>query len=271
MRPERCRMKSRFVFVFIALSIVALSGQAVSQRPVGNWDVPEDDAISHGGRLYDKWWSELGLPEPTTTHQAYPAAGGKSGADTWRCKECHGWDYRGREGAYRKGSHFTGIKGISAYAGGDPAAVLQILGDANHQYQQVLVPQALEYLAGFVVNGQVEMDKYIDGESGEVIGGDLKRGKALFDKYCARCHDEDGRYQNFSGDPANPEYVGTVARENPWEAWHKIRNGHPGSRMPMGPGMMGRWRHNEAMPPFRSLSIDEQLAILAYARSLPVE
>ena len=27
-----------------------------------------------------------------------------SGSDTWRCKECHGWDYMGVDGAYAGGS-----------------------------------------------------------------------------------------------------------------------------------------------------------------------
>lgn len=258
------------IWVIIGL-LVSVAGYAGSQRPFGNWNVPEDDPLSHGGRLYDKWWAELRLPEPNTTNPAYPDAGVKRGADTWRCKECHGWDYRGRDGAYAKGSHFTGIKGIRGYAGGTPAEVLKILADANHGYDRIVPPQALEYLAGFVVNGQIDMTGYIDNASKLIIGADLNRGKTLFNQNCARCHDEDGRYENFSANPAEPEFVGTVAQNNPWETWHKIRNGHPGSVMPMGHAMRGRWRHNESMPPFRSLTIADQLAILAYARTLPVK
>ncbi len=244
---------------------------ALARPPCGNLPVPADDPLSQGGRLYDKWWAELDLPKPSTTHPAYPAVGKKSGADTWRCKECHGWDYRGREGAYGNGSHFTGIKGIQAFAGGNSSEVLRILNDDNHRYQGVLPPQALQLLADFVTRGQVEMPRYIEAASGNIPTADLRHGRKLYNNNCARCHDEDGRYQNFSGDPADPEYVGTVAQKNPWESWHKIRNGHPGSRMPMGPGMMGRWRHNEAMPPFRSFTLEEQLAILAYARTLPAK
>lgn len=244
---------------------------AGTNRPVGDWDTPQDDPVSHGGRLYDKWWAELNLVEPTTTHPAYPETGQYRGAATWRCKECHGWDYRGEGGAYGDGRHYTGTTGIRGLEGGDPYAVIEILKDKNHQYQQVLPPQALEFLAAFVVEGQVDMNKYIEPESGEVAGADLNQGKRLYNRYCARCHGEDGRFLNFSGDPSAPEYVGTVAKGNPWEAWHKIRNGQPGSYMPMGPGMMGRWRPNEKMPPFRSLSLDEQLAILSYLQRLPVE
>ena len=222
------------------------------------------DDIAEGGRLYDKWWAEYGLAEPATTHPAYPAAGKKSGADTWRCKECHGWDYRGRDGAYAKGSHYTGIKGIRAYAGADPEVVFRILKNRRHQYDRVMLDPALRLLALFVTEGQMDMTAWT---SSSQVKGDAALGDRLFDKNCARCHDGDGRNINFKT-ADDPEYVGTVARENPWELLHKIRNGQPGSRMPMGPGMMGRWRMNEAMPNFRDLSEAEQAAIAAYAQTL---
>lgn len=260
-----------FVYLLTALSFYSVIVMAGTNRPVGDWEAPADDPVSHGGRLYDKWWAELNLAEPRITHPAYPEAGGLHGAATWRCKECHGWDYRGDEGAYSTGRHYTGIKGLRGFDGGDPSIALQVLTDENHQYQKVLPSQALDYLAAFVVRGQVDMQKYIKPKTGEVTGAGPGQGKRLYNRYCARCHGKDGRYQNFSGDPTAPEYVGTVAKENPWEAWHKIRNGQPGSYMPMGPEMMGRWRRNEKMPPFRSLTISEQLAILAYSQTLPVD
>lgn len=260
----------RYLNPLILLCILAFSAHAISQRPYDDYPAPADDPLSQGGRLYDKWWAELNFPEPQSTHPAYPFNGKKRGADTWRCKECHGWDYRGKEGAYSKGSHFTGIKGINAYTSGDTGEVMEILSDDNHHYQKVMPPQALQLLANFVTQGQIEMSRYIEPSSGDIPMADSRLGRKLFNRYCARCHDEDGRYQNFSGDPANPEYIGTVAQKNPWETWHKIRNGHPGSVMQMGHGMMGRWRHNEAMPTFRSFTLEEQLAILAYARTLPV-
>lgn len=264
-------MHRAHIIGLFALAIFAQAGHAGSSPPVDISEVPQDDAVSQGGRLYDKWWAELGLAEPQSTHPAYPPAAGKRGGDTWRCKECHGWDYRGREGAYRKGSHFTGITGVRGYAGGDAEAVLRRLVDETHGYQQVLPPQALQLLATFVVQGQIGMERYIDEDSGEVKAADLRRGRALYNRSCARCHDEDGRYMNFNNSPSSPEYVGTLARSNPWETWHKIRNGHPGARMPMGPAMRGRWRHNESMPPFRSWSVEDQLAVLAYTRTLPPE
>lgn len=71
------------------------------------------DAV-RGGLLYDKWWEINGQAAPPGNHPFYPSIGKQSGADTWRCKECHGWDYRGKGGAYSSptGSHYTGIKGV---------------------------------------------------------------------------------------------------------------------------------------------------------------
>ena len=53
----------------------------------------------------------------------------------------------------------------------------------------------------------------------------------------------------------NPEYVGTVASGNPWEALHKIRFGQPGV------GMVA----------LTVLDLRDLVDILAYAQTLPAE
>ncbi|MFQ5408280.1 MAG: hypothetical protein ACE5FI_07670, partial [Anaerolineales bacterium] len=64
-----------------------------------------------GGLLYDKWWVPLGLDQPEDDHPLWATqdSNTRSGKDTWRCKECHGWDYQGVDGAYGGGSHMTGF------------------------------------------------------------------------------------------------------------------------------------------------------------------
>ena len=47
----------------------------------------------------------------------------------------------------------------------------------------------------------------------------------------ASCHGPDGKAKNF-GDAKEPEYVGTVTVDNPWELIHKVRVGQPGTEMP---------------------------------------
>jgi len=63
--------------------------------------------VSRGGQLYDEWWKVTGAEAPTSSHPVWAtqSTNTRTGEDTWRCKECHGWDYLGAEGAYGSGSH----------------------------------------------------------------------------------------------------------------------------------------------------------------------
>lgn len=236
--------------------------------------------IAEGGRLYDKWWQEYDLAKPSSTHPAYPARGKKIGSTTWRCKECHGWDYRGRVGAYSKGSHFTGIKGIRDYAGKSTSSIVSILKDKNHQYNTVMLDPALELLALFVSKGQVDSADFINNKT-KKANGDMRIGEHVFADMCVRCHGIKGNDINF-GDRKEPEYIGTVASKNPWEAIHKINNGHPGARMShmlMHHNDKVHLRHElgliegfEAMPYMRNkLSDDGIMHLLTYMQTLPEE
>jgi thiosulfate dehydrogenase len=220
----------------------------IPEAPTEDWEV------GFGGRLYDNWFNALDVDEPKTTHPAYPAAGKKKGASTWRCKECHGWDYKGKDGAYAKGSHHTGITGVRSLIGADPAKVSAIVRDSTHGFTAELIPdQALERLALFVTRGQHETEWYIDFMSNRARG-DVAKGERLYQNICAACHGFDGRAINFKNE-SNPEYIGTVATENPWETLHKIRNGQPGA----------------PMPAMRVLPVQDTVDIVAYSQTLPVK
>ena len=72
------------------------------------------------------------LPNPTITHPLWAqrpdkTTNGQQGATTWRCKVCHGWDYKGATGAYAKGSHRTGLGGILAARTQPKAALFQTI------------------------------------------------------------------------------------------------------------------------------------------------
>jgi mono/diheme cytochrome c family protein len=187
--------------------------------------------LAAGGRIYDNWWEALDREEPEGTHPAYPSAGAQEGATTWRCKECHGWDYMGVDGVYRSGSHFTGIPGINGAIGVDEATIASTLRSAPHGYTEEMInEEELARLAAFVSRGQVDMSAYIDLATREIIAGDIDHGRAIFQTVCAACHGFDGRRLDW-GDADGPAYVGTEAVAAPDEVLNKILNAHPGVEM----------------------------------------
>jgi len=210
-------------------------------------------SITRGGRLYDNWQKETDSPPQKSRHMAYPkeARHANTPAMNWRCKECHGWDYKGRDGAYGSGDHRTGIKGIRAFEGHQAQAVVEILMDTNHRYHGTqwfngpLDLQALLDLANFVTLGQIDMDVHIDPLTG-TVRSDPERHKGEFEVLCATCHGKDGNALSTGMS------IGHIARTNPWEALHKIRNGHP----------------KEVMPPLLVLDVGMSVGILAYAQTL---
>ena len=212
--------------------------------------------------MYDKWWKELGLDEPSEDNPvwAQQESNTRSGGDTWRCKECHGWDYKGAAGAYGSGSHFTGFPGIFAAQEKSEGEILaQLTGevDVDHDYS-AMGEDALSNLVNFIKEGLVDVSPLIDPETKAAVGGDLSHGEELFSATCVVCHGEDGRTLNFGGDD-EPEYVGTIALDNPWEFIHKVRMGQPGSVPPMPASIIAGW------------SLDDLLDLLAYSQTLPIE
>jgi len=214
-----------------------------------------------GGQLYDRWWTVARVPAPTGKHPLYPPAGVQSGSSTFRCKECHGWDYKGLDGQYGTGSHFTGIVGVQ-HTALSPQQVFDLLKadpaetPVGHDMDAYGMSDAdLWDVVKMTLEGVVDTDDVIprtctgggsdgavcisDGDcpSGvcditPVFAGDADLlGPIWYDNICASCHGYDGTAINF-GSVAYPVYVGTVAYENPWEFVHKVRFGHPAAAMP---------------------------------------
>ena len=231
---------------FANLEIAALAVSFIL-GPASAQDMPsasEAYRLARGAQLYDKWWAVLKAPKPEETHPAYPADGKYKADATWRCKECHGWDYKGAEGAYSSGKHFTGIKGISGMAGADPAAIAAALRADPHGYTMDMIPdEALNDLALFVSKGQIDPGKYMaDGKS----SGDAAAGKVLYEGLCAGCHGLDGKKIK------DADSLGSVSG-NTVEMMHKVLNGQP----------------DEAMPALRALDAQISADIVAYVQTLP--
>jgi thiosulfate dehydrogenase len=231
----------------------------VTQATQGTKSSAEE--IARGGRLYDKWWSEeSGAAQPTGNQDlwALQTTNKRTGADTYRCKECHGWDYKGKGGAYGKGSHLTGFVGVQG-AGMSKAQLVEVLKgstDYRHDFSKVLSDKSLSDLAAFLSEGLLNETLYIDYATKKPIGAVATRGKTRYDAACASCHGADGKRLNFASATA-PEYVGTIASDNPWEFTHKVRLGQPGKTMPSS--IVDGWTTQDVMD------------VLAYAQTLPAK
>ena len=92
------------------------------------------------------------------------------------------------------------------------------------------------------------MDNYILRKT-RMAKGDSSKHKTYYVTICANCHGSDGAKM-----PTIPP-LGNIAKSNPWEALHKILNGHP----------------DEEMPALRVLDIQILVDVLAYIQALRSE
>ncbi|MBI3126633.1 MAG: c-type cytochrome [Candidatus Tectomicrobia bacterium] len=248
---------------WVAAALVCFLGAGFGSVTAAVAQAPSPGAIALGGRLYDKWWKAVpGAKEPSGDHPlwALQTTNKLKGPATWRCKECHGWDYRGKDGAYGSGSHRTGFTGLMAVRAKSVDQIKDALkGAANpkHNFSAGLDDAALTNLAIFLKHGLVDLAPAIDAKAKKPLKADSARGQQL-SAMCAACHGPDGKKLNF-GKPDKPEYVGTVAKANPWEFVHKVRTGHPGAEPPMPAGVELGW------------NLQDALDILAYSATLPAK
>ena len=182
----------------------------------------------------------------------------RKGYSTYRCKECHGWDYRGKDGAYGKGSHFTGFSGV--YSASQDKTISELEADLkgstnkDHDFSGLLSNADISDLALFMKKGIIDMTAFIN-KNAMPARGNTRTGNNIFNNNCTHmCHGPNGTAINF-GDKEKPEFVSTVANKNPWEFIHKVRSGQPGTRMLSA--IINKWSDNDI------------LDLLSYARTLP--
>lgn len=230
-----------------------------------------------GGLLWDKWWKANGADEPDT-NPLYPADQNamfrdppRDGSQTWRCKECHGWDYLGDEGFYGPGSsHFTGIEGVIGVADslmtraeGDhtPEELFDIIkfgipGEMS-AFEGKLDDEDIWDLVKFLREGLIDNRTLVDYDSPDmnepIAPFDLDNGENLYNGGCADCHGIDGEgLAQFGTDGFGG--LNALALGNPVETMHKMRVGQPGTFMPSSIDM--GW------------SLQDDLDVLAYMQEV---
>jgi mono/diheme cytochrome c family protein len=219
-------------------AVVLLSG---ATRPAQASQLTQDQPnVTRGAMLYDKWYAVLGEDAPAGNMVIWgrQSTNTLSGPDTWRCVTCHGWDYQGKDGAYRAGTgDYTGFPGV--YAPAQSMSVDELVNvlkgsmDAEHDFSKYLDDAALTDLANFMKSDLVNDSDYIDPQTLAVKGGDAAHGKQLFDGQCAKCHGADGRTLEFRFQGRDAT-LGTLAVIDPWRFLHKTRFGTPGTDMVIG-------------------------------------
>jgi thiosulfate dehydrogenase len=244
----------------VLLLLSALVKVAIAQQ-IDTGPVPDNPEI-RGGLLYDKWWAHLEVDVPEGDHPLWSTqtTNTRSGADTWRCKECHGWDYLGAEGAYGSGSHLTGFVGVynaRTKSVEDIVAILKGSANPDHDFSLYMTDKSLADLAQFI-RGVRDYRAHVIYNTKAPNNGNSANGQVLFELEigCQRCHGLDGAKINF-GSAEEPELLGTIAVDNPQEFLHKVLYGQPGSDPRMTGAIELGW------------SMNDLVDIMAYAQSLP--
>jgi thiosulfate dehydrogenase len=232
-------MKRPWSLLCLTLGVILLASGFTSQLVSASQPAQQGPNLPRGAALYDKWYAVTGQQPPETANPLWSRqnSSNRAGPDTWRCVTCHGWDYLGKDGAYKSGSFFTGFPGVyQLVQGKSEQEIIDHLNgklDPLHNFSKYLDEASLRDLAGFLKNGLIDDSQYIDPRTLETVNGDETNGKQLYNQACAKCHGDDGTTIRFKYEGIDAT-LGTLAQLDPWRFLHKTRFGTPGTPMPIG-------------------------------------
>jgi thiosulfate dehydrogenase len=201
--------------------------------------LPQSSLITEGGRLYDDWMGATGAEAPSGDQPlwATQSTSKLSGADTFTCAVCHGFDYKGKDGVNAPGTeNYTGFPGVldaQKKSADELTAILTGKVNPNHDFSQYLNADEIKALVAFLQNGVSDRTAFYNAVN--TVKGDATHGKAMYGSVCHICHGDDGRARNFA-DPGTTEgtYIGTLAVDEPQTLFHVLTVGEPGANMPAG-------------------------------------
>jgi len=226
-------MKTPIWITLFCLAVISVLAAKSGSLPEQNGQ--PGDAVA-GARIYQNWMIALDIKPPEGDQPLWSEqeSNERSGDVTWRCKECHGWDYKGAEGAFGPGSvRYTGFPSLEGSVGTSQEEVLAWLdgsNNPNHNFLEITNPNALNNLAVFLRTMQADLALIIDYDTGEAMGDEIS-GAELYASACEECHGSTGRRINFSA-AGSPLYVGDLATVDPWKTAHAIRFGSVLGDMP---------------------------------------
>lgn len=245
----------RLILIIVVALALLMASDVFAQQPT-----PPQEEIIRGAQLYDQWYAVLGVDPPAANMPIWnrQTTNTRSGGDTWRCSECHGWDYRGAEGEYQTGSHFTGFPNLLTLVAGlkveDIVNHLNGKLDPAHDFSTYLDDASITQLAEFLKYGVIDDSAYINPIALRVIEPDFSHGQELFQSTCQTCHGEDGKKILLRLEGID-EFLGSVANRDPWRFLHRTRFGVAGTDMPVGLSL--GWQPEDGRD------------VLAFAQTLP--
>lgn len=188
-----------------------------------------------GALLYDSWYTLLEVAGPTTPQPLWATRNDtsvqKNADETWRCKNCHGWDYNGKLGfpsllAARSDALATPEGIFCAIKTGTGTVGEHIFGDkladatgATQEAKDVHIWNLTKFIVD--ANGIINIGSYI-ASNGGIFNANRQGGKDAYTPSCSGCHGADGA--KYADDGAG---LGFIALDDPWEMMHKIRFGDP--------------------------------------------
>lgn len=250
--------KTIFVSIVLLIFIITLSlFDASNVKAFGILNVLGN--AFRGAQLYDNWMSVLDVnpPDGNAPFWYLQDTNKLEGIDTWRCQECHGWDYKGNEGAFANGNHVTGFKGIQDMVGKSNEEIIDYLNGTNnieHDFSNYLSEKDMNDLAAFMQTKQVDLELLVNYDTREILGH-KENGEVYYQETCQECHGELGSDIIVSHDGFTM-FISDLSYADPWQAFHHARFGKPNIDV------------NHAFEEY-GLSIYKLADILAYTQSLP--